>query len=208
MKQFRKEYKRLSLLESNTLPDPFDQFNTWFKEAGDAGISEPNAMALSTAGTGGMPSVRMVLLKEIEKDGFIFFTNYHSRKGRQLSENKQAALLFYWEPLERQVRIEGRVEETSAACSDHYFRSRTRESQTGAIISKQSEVLEGRETLEQDFFDLLKDENQQPERPYNWGGYKLRPILFEFWQGREHRLHDRIQYRLAEGKWIRERLAP
>ncbi len=208
MKQFRKEYKRLSLTESDTFSNPFDQFGVWFREAGNAGISEPNAMALATAGAGGMPSIRMVLLKEVEKDGFIFYTNYNSRKGRQLSENNQAALLFYWEPTERQVRVEGRIEKISDASSDHYFQSRPRESQASAIVSQQSSVIKGREMLEQAFFNVLNSDNQQLKRPASWGGYKLHPLMFEFWQGREHRLHDRIQYRLADGIWCRERLTP
>jgi pyridoxamine 5'-phosphate oxidase len=148
------------------------------------------------------------LLKEIENDGFIFFTNYNSRKAKQISENNQAALLFFWEALERQIRIEGMIEKTNKTTSDDYFHSRTRESQAGSIVSKQSEIIESRESLEDEFKNLLNSDIQQLERPKYWGGYKLYPKLFEFWQGREHRLHDRIQYRLDDGKWIRERLAP
>ncbi|NLN95221.1 MAG: pyridoxamine 5'-phosphate oxidase [Bacteroidales bacterium] len=208
MKQFRKEFKRFSLSEPNTYINPFDQFNKWFQEAAGFNISEPNAMALATAGVNGMPTIRIVLLKEIENDGFIFFTNYNSRKAKQISENNQAALLFFWEALERQIRIEGMIEKANEITSDDYFHSRTRESQAGSIVSKQSEIIEGRESLEDEFKNLLDSEIQQFKRPEYWGGYKLYPKLFEFWQGREHRLHDRIQYRLDDGKWIRERLAP
>lgn len=208
MKQFRKEYTYMSLNESDILPNPFEQFGIWFREAGKAGIAEPNAMALATAEAVGMPSVRMVLLKEVDKNGFIFYTNYNSRKGRQLSKNDQAALLFYWELVGRQVRVEGRIEKISDASSDQYFQSRPRESQASAIVSQQSYVIEGRENLELSFFKLLESDKQQLKRPDSWGGYKLHPLLFEFWQGREHRLHDRIQYRLADGIWIRERLSP
>jgi len=208
MQQLRKEYKRLSLSEHNVLPDPFAQFDIWFIEALNSGIEEPNAMALATVSPEGMPSARMVLLKEVEKDGFVFFTNYQSRKGRHLEKNQNAALLFFWDKLERQVRIEGLVLKTDAQYSDDYFQSRTRESKAGAIASKQSTVIGSKEALENEFLKILGSESKTTLRPEYWGGYKLMPVLFEFWQGREHRLHDRIQYRSESGRWITERLAP
>lgn len=207
MQQFRKEYRRMNLTDSESQPDPFVQFDLWFKEAVDSEIAEPNAMALATVGPDGMPSARMVLLKNVEKEGFAFFTNYDSRKGSHLAQNNKAALLFYWIPLERQVRIEGWISRTDPAYSDKYFESRPRESKAGAIISHQSTVLQSREVLEREFNNLIEADTEL-KRPDYWGGYLLKPVLFEFWQGREHRLHDRIQYRMVDASWIKTRLAP
>jgi pyridoxamine 5'-phosphate oxidase len=208
MQQFRKEYKLQILSETNTSYDPFQQFNAWFQNAVDSGIPEPNAAALATASPDGMPSVRMVLLKGIEKGGFVFFTNYESRKGIHLSNNPKASFLFFWGELERQIRIEGRVEKTDPAYSDAYFLSRPNESRAGAIVSHQSVKLKSRDLLEKEFFETLGSEGKTLTRPEYWGGYALKPVLFEFWQGREHRLHDRIQYRLNDSRWLKERLAP
>lgn len=208
MQQFRKEYKRLCLSDSEAQPDPFTQFDLWFAEAVRADIAEPNAMTLATVGPDGMPSARMVLLKNVEKEGFVFFTNYDSRKGSHLAQNNRAALLFYWIPMERQVRVEGWVSRTNSAYSDLYFESRPRESKAGAIVSHQSTIIKSRESLENQFNKLLDPSNSELKRPGYWGGYILRPNLFEFWQGREHRLHDRIQYRLIDATWVKNRLAP
>ncbi len=208
LQQFRKEYTRLSISEPGLSADPFEQFKFWFADATEAAHPEPNAMALATASPGGMPSIRMVLLKDILKDGFVFFTNYKSRKAKHLDKNPNAALLFFWEKLERQIRIEGMVEKTDPAYSDAYFQSRTPESRAGAIASEQSSVIDSREILEKKYRKILTSGSQNLERPNDWGAYKLKPVLFEFWQGREHRLHDRIQYRQENGGWIKERLAP
>lgn len=208
MQQFRKEYNLLSLSEPNTSSDPYEQFRLWFSEAADSGISEPNAMAFATASPDGMPSIRMLLLKAIEKEGFVFFTNYYSRKGIHLSNNPKGALLFFWNELQRQVRIEGKVIRTTEEYSDEYFLSRPYESRVGAIISHQSAKLTSREKLEEEFKRLIEDKNQTFARPEYWGGLILKPVLFEFWQGREHRLHDRVQYRLNDSVWLKERLAP
>ncbi|MBE0663602.1 MAG: pyridoxamine 5'-phosphate oxidase [Bacteroidales bacterium] len=208
MEQFRKEYSLLSLSEPNTSSDPFDQFSLWFNEAIDSGIQEPNAMAFATASPDGMPSIRMMLLKAIEADGFVFFTNYYSRKGIHLSNNAKGGMLFFWNELQRQVRIEGKVARTTEEYSDEYFLNRPFESRVGAIISHQSAKLNSREKLEEDFKRMIEDENQTLARPEYWGGFILKPVLFEFWQGREHRLHDRVQYRLKDSVWLKERLAP
>lgn len=205
--QFRKEYKSHSLSDSNSSSDPYIQFKNWFREATESGIGEPNTMALATVSSEGMPSIRIVLLKDVEPDGFVFFTNYHSRKGKQLEKNPQAALLFFWPELERQVRIEGRVVKTNPDYSDNYFKSRPVGSRLGAIVSPQSKVISSREELES-ILNELHDDIDQLQRPEYWGGCKLIPELFEFWQGREHRLHDRIQYCLNDNTWIKERLAP
>lgn len=208
MQQFRKEYNLLNLSESNTSSEPFEQFRLWFNEAVDNGIQEPNAMAFATASPDGMPSIRMMLLKAIEADGFVFFTNYYSRKGIHLSNNAKGGMLFFWNELQRQVRIEGKVVRTTEEYSDEYFLNRPFESRVGAIISHQSAKLNSREKLEEDFKRMIEGENQTLARPEYWGGFILKPVLFEFWQGREHRLHDRVQYRLKDSVWLKERLAP
>jgi len=208
MQHLRREYTKLSLSESTTCPDPLDLFRIWFQEAVNAGITEPNAMVLATASPDNMPSVRMVLLKDVVNGAFVFFTNYDSRKGIHLSTNPNASLLFYWSGLERQVRIEGKVERTAESYSDDYFKSRPTESRVGAIVSRQSAVIPSRDSFEEKFYDYIQSGRDSVSRPAYWGGYLLRPVLIEFWQGREHRLHDRIQYRMKDTGWIMERLAP
>ena len=189
-------------------PDPVVEFERWFRAAQDAGLPEPNAMSLATV-AGDRPSVRTVLLKRFDESGFVFFTNYESRKGRELAANPQAALCFTWLELHRQVRIEGTVGKVSVEDSDAYYASRPRGAQLAAGISRQSEVVSDRNMLER-AFAAAKEKFGDGEipRPSHWGGYVLRPTRFEFWQGRPDRLHDRIRYRLEEGEWIMERLSP
>ncbi|MCC6412461.1 MAG: pyridoxamine 5'-phosphate oxidase [Saprospiraceae bacterium] len=206
----RRNYSLESLSEADVLSDPLEQFKRWFEEALNSQLPEPNAMTLATATTGGLPSARTVLLKGLENGGFVFYTNYESRKGRELDENPHAALLFTWLELERQVRIEGRVEKVSAETSNDYFRSRPKGSQIGAWASPQSHTISGREVLEdkiQELTETFKHDDQLPLPPF-WGGYVVKPVLLEFWQGRENRLHDRILYSLKGEHWTVERLAP
>jgi pyridoxamine 5'-phosphate oxidase len=190
--------------------DPFRQFATWFDEARAASPVEPNAMALATVGADGRPSLRMVLLKGADERGFVFYTNYESRKGRELADTPWAALTFFWPEMERQIRIEGRVEPVSAEESDAYFHSRPIGSQLSASASHQSEVIAGREELEQRVAALSAQyHDQEIPRPENWGGFRVIPDAIEFWQGRANRLHDRLRYRLlASGGWQIERLSP
>jgi pyridoxamine 5'-phosphate oxidase len=205
----RKEYSQASLSESDVCPNPVDQFKLWFEEAVKAAIPEPNAMSLATVGNDGRPSSRIVLVKGFDHEGFTWYTNYASRKGRDLRANQRAALLFHWVELERQVRIEGSVERVSERDSDTYFESRPHGSRIGAIASDQSEKIAGREELEARFNLALRQHGEAPQRPAHWGGYRLRPSYVEFWQGRQSRLHDRIAYALeADGTWRRERLQP
>lgn len=198
------------LFESAMSPDPVEQFRTWLADAAAAGLINPEAMTLATATPDGRPSARMVLLKGVDERGFVFFTNYESRKGAELEANPRAALVFYWAALERQVRVEGRVERTSAAESDAYFRSRPWGSRLGALASPQSRVIPSRDVLEQRVEELLC---QYPDHdipcPSWWGGYRLIPVLIEFWQGQPNRLHDRLRYeRREDGGWDIRRLAP
>ena len=189
--------------------DPFYQFTVWFKDALDAGVSEPEAMFLATADKNGIPSGRIVLLKGFDAKGFVFFTNYSSRKGAEIAVNPFAAIVFHWKELERQVRITGNVEKTTVGESDEYFASRPLDSRISATISAQSKVIPGRMDLERKFMEMKQQvEGKEPGRPDSWGGFRIIPDTFEFWQLRPHRLHDRIQYRLDEGRWIIERLAP
>jgi pyridoxamine 5'-phosphate oxidase len=206
----RQNYKRHAFSENDAATDPFAQFETWFQEAINAGLHEPNAMTLATASADGHPSARIVLLKGFDNHGLVFFTNYESRKGLQLADNPHAALLFFWPELERQVRIEGRVEKIEEEASRAYFQSRPKSSQIGAWASPQSRVIKGRATLEQQVESLAAQYERVEKLPLPafWGGYRLRPGLFEFWQGRESRLHDRIQYIPDEKGWKKERLAP
>jgi pyridoxamine 5'-phosphate oxidase len=208
--ELRKEYSHKSLIETEIEHDPVRQFNIWWQDALEAKIIEVNAMTLATASSDGMPSARTVLLKGFSETGFIFFTNYNSYKGRQLEENPKACLVFLWKELERQVRITGLVEKTSEEENDAYFQSRPVASQVGAIASPQSEVIKNREWLDNNYNELLeKLENKSIDRPSHWGGYIVRPVIIEFWQGRPGRLHDRIQYTLQQdGSWKIERLAP
>jgi pyridoxamine 5'-phosphate oxidase len=206
----RRNYALKSLAESDVLPDPIAQFNVWFQEAIDSQILEPNAMTLATASAEGRPSARIVLLKGIDKEGFVFFTNYESRKGQEMAQNPQAALLFNWLELERQVRIEGRIEKISTEDSLVYFQSRPKGSQIGAWASPQSQVIERREQLTERVEALVReyaDAAVLPLPPF-WGGYRLAPDQIEFWQGRESRLHDRIQFVKTGEGWTLARLAP
>lgn len=205
----RKDYSQASLLEDGVAADPVDQFSRWFDEAVKAAIPEPNAMSVATVGEDGRPSSRIVLIKAFDRDGFTWFTNYASRKGRELAAHPHAALLFHWVELERQVRIEGTVEKVSDAMSEEYFHSRPLKSRIGAIASSQSAPIASRDLLEARFAEAERAEGTAPQRPPHWGGYRLRPSYFEFWQGRRSRLHDRIIYTLApDGSWTRERLQP
>ena len=202
--------KVAELDEQNVDANPIRQFQLWFTEAMGCGMPMADAMTLCTATADGKPSARMVLLKGVDESGFVFYTNYQSRKAGELEANPFAALVFYWEPLERQVRVEGKVARISADESDRYFQTRPRESQLGAIASPQSNVIENREVLEQEFRELEeKYRDRTIERPTHWGGYRLVPDKIEFWKGRPGRLHDRLLYELqAKGEWKRSRLAP
>lgn len=205
----RENYTKGSLDIAAVAPSPFTQFNRWFDEALKSEIREPNALTLSTVSADGKPAARIVLLKKIDT-GFIFFTNYLSRKGSELAENPNGCISFFWNELERQVRIEGLIEKVSDTESDDYFQSRPRASQVGAWSSNQSMVIEHRSVLEEREKALLtKYEGQLIPRPHHWGGYRLVPTYVEFWQGRPSRLHDRITYSLqADGQWKIERLSP
>ncbi len=206
----RQDHTRGSLSEDDIDSDPFAQFHRWLTAASDAGLIQPNAMTLSTMAEDGSPDARMVLLKGLDDRGFVFYTHRSSHKGRQLANNPRAALTFWWDTLERQVRVCGTVEWTSDAESDDYFNSRPRGSQLGALASPQSQVVSGRDTLERALAELeTRIGSGRPERPATWGGYRIVPTAFEFWQGRPNRLHDRIRYRKNEADgWTTERLAP
>jgi len=206
----RRNYSKKALLESEADADPIVQFGKWWEEALKAEIVEPNAMTVATSSTDGLPSARIVLLKGFSEKGFVFYTNYSSYKGQQLAENPKACLVFFWKELERQVRITGLVTKTDAKDSDHYFHSRPKESQVGAASSPQSEVIPNREWLDSRFKSLqAESEKGEIPRPKHWGGYIVRPVVIEFWQGGASRLHDRLQYTLLEtGLWKIERLAP
>jgi pyridoxamine 5'-phosphate oxidase len=204
----RQEYMRAGLHERELARDPLKQFALWFDEALRSGVALPNAMTLATATKGGRPSVRTVLLKGFDAQGFVFYTNYRSRKGRELADNPQAMLLFWWKELERQIGIEGRVTQVSAGESDEYFATRPLGSRLSAIVSPQSETVASREVLEAGLEQAAKRWKDSPPRPAQWGGYRLAPERFEFWQGRKDRLHDRLCYRSLGGAWKIERLAP
>ncbi|KND59675.1 Pyridoxamine 5'-phosphate oxidase [Candidatus Burkholderia verschuerenii] len=206
----RKNYSCGSLDAADVDRDPIRQFDTWFAQALDAQLPEPNAMTLATVDAHGRPSARIVLIKGVDARGFVFFTNYDSRKGREMAANPSASLLFHWIELERQVRIEGRIEKTSAEESDTYYASRPLGSRIGAWASDQSQPLANREALEAREREMTAKFGDNPPRPPHWGGYRLVPDVIEFWQGRPSRLHDRIVYSRAsaDGPWRIERLAP
>ena len=210
MNELQHQYNSDSIDEKTVDRDPLKLFKRWLDEAIAAGIRLPEAMTLATATTEGKPSARLVLLKGADERGFVFYTNYNSMKARELDANPQAALVFYWPQLERQVRVEGRVKQTSPDESDTYFKTRPRESQIGALASPQSEVIPSREMLQDradEFEELYRD--REVERPAHWGGYRLVPARIEFWKGRASRLHDRISYeRQADDTWAITRLAP
>lgn len=205
----RREYKKESFSEHTSQDDPFRQFEIWFKHVLEENFLEPNAMVLATATKEGIPSARVVLLKRFDKDGFIFFTNYNSQKGREIDENPNASLLFYWDRLERQVRINGLVTKIQPEESDEYFQTRPYFAKIGAWASKQSEPLKSRFALLREVVRYsVKFSHYVPLPPF-WGGYKLIPNYFEFWQGRKSRLHDRISYRKnPDGSWTKQRLSP
>jgi pyridoxamine 5'-phosphate oxidase len=206
----RRDYQRGHLELDTVSADPYDQFRKWFAEAQQTESGEVNAMSLATATPEGLPSVRIVLLKGADEEGFRFFTNYESRKGAELAANPHAALGFYWPTLERQVRIEGTVRKLDPAQSETYFRSRPKGSQIGATISPQSTVIPNRDALEAEFDEAMR-RYAESDVPYDnefWGGYIVVPEKFEFWQGRESRLHDRLRFRKSGDDWVIERLAP
>jgi pyridoxamine 5'-phosphate oxidase len=204
----RKSYERAELDESASHDDPLAQFELWLQQAISGELPEPNAMTVATVGADGRPSTRVVLIKGCDARGIVWFTNYQSRKGRELAVHPFAALQFHWVELERVVRIEGRVEQVDAAESDTYFKSRPLDSRIGAWASPQSEVISSRGVLVANAAKYGAKFLLNPPRPPHWGGYRLLPERWEFWQGRKSRLHDRLQYRLQDGVWIRERLAP
>ena len=206
----RKEYSSQSLTENDVEPHPVDQFTHWWHQAVNSEILEPNAMTLATASADGLPSARIVLLKGFDKEGFVFYTNYNSYKGMQLEENPKACLVFFWKELERQVRIVGLANKANESLSNNYFLSRPHGSQLGAWASPQSKIIESRDWLDKRYLEVEKEfKGKQLMRPPFWGGYIVKPIIIEFWQGRPSRLHDRIQYTLSEeGNWKIERLAP
>lgn len=206
----RRDYSHKSLSEKDADPNAIKQFEKWWMEAVSSQIDEVNAMTLATASIDALPSARIVLLKEFNEKGFVFFTNYESYKAQQLAENPKACLVFFWKELERQVRITGLIQKISESDSDEYFRSRPESSRIGAWASPQSRVIESRHWLDEKFNELVnKMEGTDIERPPHWGGYIVKPVVIEFWQGRPSRLHDRIQYMLEEnGEWRIERLAP
>jgi pyridoxamine 5'-phosphate oxidase len=204
----RTDYKRGELDEAHAAADPIEQFSRWWAEARRSEIAEVNAMTLATASAAGRPSARTVLLKDFDSRGFVFYTNYDSRKGRELAANPQAALLFFWKELERQVRIDGRIEQVSAEDSDAYYASRPLASRIGAWASPQSEPIAGKAWLVARAAEMGLRHGLSPARPPHWGGYRVCPEAIEFWQGRPSRLHDRLLYTRGDGGWLRSRLAP
>jgi len=209
LQDLRRNYKYKSLDQKDVELNPFGQFSIWFEEAINSQLYEPNAMILATASKEGKPSVRALLLKGFDENGFVFYTNYEGRKGKELAENNDASILFYWAELERQVRLEGKVEKISKEESEKYFKTRPFKSRVGAWASAQSTVIESRFVIVKKFLKYLFKfhSNNVPLPPY-WGGYILKPDVFEFWQGRANRLHDRVRYRKGDPEWIIERLSP
>ena len=207
--ELKEGYISESLNEQDVALSPIDQFKLWFGEAATVKVYEPNAAILATASKSGIPSARVILLKGFSDNGFEFFTNYNSRKGKELDENPNAALVYYWPELEREVRIEGKVEKLSSEESDRYFETRPVGSRLGAWASPQSQIIEDRDWLESKHNEFReKYKHGQVPRPSEWGGYRIKPSIIEFWQGRQNRLHDRIQYSFENKKWIIRRLAP
>lgn len=208
LESVRNEYKYATLHEEQMPLNPLLKFDEWLNEAIEAKIPEPTAMSVSTIGENGFPQSRIVLIKDYSDDGFVFFTNYESEKGSAIMTNPVACLLFFWPEIERQIRITGYVEKTSHKISDYYFQSRPLLSRAAAIISNQSKKIESRKVLENNFNELIKQHPEQLRRPENWGGFLVKPIKIEFWQGRENRLHDRILYEKMNETWQISRLAP
>ncbi len=206
--KLRQEYMRAGLAEADAAPDPLVQFERWFKDALAAGLPLANAMTLATVSAEGAPDARVVLLKGVDDGAFVFYTNYDSRKGRQLAARPEACLVFLWTQLERQIRIEGRVAKVPAADSDRYFLSRPLGARLSASASAQSELVRDRTFLESSVEKIRKQFDDNPPRPAHWGGYRVVPARIEFWQGRENRLHDRLLYTLERSAWKIERLAP
>jgi pyridoxamine 5'-phosphate oxidase len=201
-------YKTKVLDEKSVDVDPYRQFSVWFTDARASGVTDPEAMFLATVGDDGIPSGRIVLLKGFDANGFVFFTNYNSRKGREIEHNPFVAIVFHWKEIERQVRITGKAQRVSQTESDEYFTSRPLDSRISAIVSSQSKVIPDKQTLLVKFDEEKRNRGHQPERPAHWGGYRIIPSVFEFWQSGSFRLHDRIQYRILNGIWVIERLAP
>ena len=208
LSDLRKSYEQGELDEALAAGEPMAQFKLWLDHALDSGISEPNAMTLATVGADQRPSTRIVLIKGYDERGIVWFTNYDSRKGHELAGNPFAALQFHWIELERVVRIEGRVTQVTGEESDAYFQSRPLDSRLGAWASPQSQVIASRATLVANAAKAALQHGLNPSRPPHWGGYRLEPDRWEFWQGRKSRLHDRLRYRLESGAWVKERLAP
>lgn len=208
IQNLRRQYSKSTLSASSVSKDPFKQFEKWFQDVLKSGFLEPNAMTLATATKAGKPSARIVLLKGIHDNGFVFYTNYKSKKGKEIEENPYGSLLFYWDKLERQIRIEGTIEKVSQKESEEYFNTRPYKSRVGAWASKQSSVIESRSAIVKEFLKyMMKFKNHVP-LPDVWGGYRLIPDSFEFWQGRPNRLHDRVRYIKNKSGWKIDRLAP
>jgi pyridoxamine 5'-phosphate oxidase len=207
--KLRHDFSKMTLDESMVDADPLKQFESWFREAVEGKVNEPNAMVVSTVNAGGRPSSRVLLLRNFDANGFVFYTNYNSRKAKDIEKNNNASLLFFWPELERQVRVEGKLVKQSAEESDRYFNSRPRESRLGAWTSPQSEIIADRSALDEELAVIIKKfEGKEVPRPEWWGGYTLQPDRIEFWQGRPSRLHDRVCYIKEKGQWKIVRLAP